>query len=85
MDAHITGMGRRERRAKGVNSKPFIYIAVEFTVLFLLVFFISFLNIKILTVVSGLVAIYIFIMSCIPRYKKIKERQKEHKTHNGIH
>jgi hypothetical protein len=48
----------------------------------LIVFFISFFKIKILTIASALVAIFIIIMSCIPRYRRIVARQTALKVHN---
>ena len=80
MKAHITGV--KNRRAKGKNKKPEMYLLVEFLVLFLVVFFISFVNMKWLTILSAIVAIFIFIISCIPRYKKVHARQTEKHTHN---
>ena len=82
MEAHITGIGKRERRAKGKNNKPKIYLAVEILLLSLLVFVISFADIKLLTVLSGLAAIFFVIISCIPRYRKIMARQTDHKVYN---
>ncbi len=85
MKAHITGTGTRERREKGRNNKPKIYLAVELFLLALVVFFISFAKIKLLTVASGLVALLVVILSCLPRYKKIQARQSKKNTHNNIH
>jgi len=82
MKAHITGSGVTNRRAKGKNSKPLIYLMIEIFVLSLIVFFISFAKIKILTVVSGVVAIFVVLVSCLPRYKKVRARQTEKHTHN---
>ena len=85
MDAHMTGRGIRERRSKGTSSKPVVYLIVEMLLLMLIVYLISFAEIKLLTVISALVAIYIFIMSCMVRYRRIKARQEEHKVYNSIH
>jgi len=82
MQAHITGTGKRERRSKGRNRKPEIYLSIEILLLALLVFLISFANIKLLTVISAVAAIFIVLMSCIPRYKKIVARQVAHKVYN---
>ena len=82
MEAHITGTGKRERRAKGRNKKPEIYLLIEILLLSLLVFLISFANIKLLTVLSAIAAIFFVLMSCIPRYKKIVARQESHKVYN---
>ena len=80
MKAHMTGI--KNRRAKGKNKKPEIYLLVEVLVLFFVVFSISFADIKWLTILSAIVAIFIFIISCIPRYKKVHARQIEKHTHN---
>ena len=82
MQAHLTGSGKRDRRLKGRNNKPKYYLAVEILLLALIVFFISFLKIKILTIASALVAIFVIIMSCIPRYRRIVARQTALKVHN---
>ena len=82
MKTHITGSGVTNRRAKGKNSKPLIYLMIEIFVLSLIVFFISFAKIKILTVVSAVAAIFVIFVSCLPRYKKVRARQIEKHTHN---
>ncbi len=85
MKTHITGTGMSNRRAKGKNSKPMIYLMVELFILSITVFFISFAKMPWLTVASGVGAIFFFIMSCLPRYKKIRACQTERHTHNNIH
>jgi len=75
MFTHITGIGQRDRREKGRNSKPKLYLMVEFLCLLLVVFIISLIEIKFITVIAALVAIYFFIMSCLPRYANIMKRQ----------
>ena len=75
MFTHITGIGQRDRREKGRNNKPKVYLLVEFLLLSLVVFLISLLKIKFVTVLSVLGALYVLIMSCIPRYYKIVKRQ----------
>ncbi len=82
MQTHITGSGKRERRSKGRNKKPEIYFAVEIMLLALVVFVISFANIKFLTVLSTLAAVFFIIQSCYPRYRKIVARQTDHKVYN---
>jgi uncharacterized membrane protein YhaH (DUF805 family) len=82
MQAHITGSGKRDRRLKGRNNRPKYYLAVEILLLALIVFFISFLKIKLLTIASALAAIFVIIMSCIPRYRRIVARQTALKVHN---
>jgi uncharacterized membrane protein YhaH (DUF805 family) len=82
MQAHITGSGKRDRRLKGRNNRPKYYLAVEILLLALIVFFISFLKIKLLTIASALAAIFVIIMSCIPRYRRIVARQTAQKVHN---
>ena len=75
MFTHITGIGQRDRREKGRNSKPKVYLFVEAMLLTLVVFLISLLEIKFVTVLSVLVALYIFMMSCLPRYYRVVKRQ----------
>ena len=82
---YLTGTGRSNRRAKGKNSKPLIYLMVEIFILSLIVFLISLAKITLLTVASVLLAIFFFIISCLPRYKKIRARQTEKHTYNNIH
>jgi hypothetical protein len=82
MATHITGTGKRDRREKGRNHKPERYLAIEIFLLALVVFFISFAEVKLLTIMSGLTAIFIIIISCLPRYKKIRSRQIEKHTYN---
>ena len=82
MQAHITGSGKKERRTKGRNKKPEVYLSIEILLLSLFVFLISFIEMKLLTVISALGAIFIVIMSCYPRYKKVVSRQTEHKVFN---
>ena len=84
MGTHITGSGR-EKRSKGLNAKPLIYLLVEIFILAIVVFLISFAEMKWLTVLSALLAIFLVIMSCIPRYRKVKSRQTSQKVHNSIH
>ncbi len=85
MKTHITGMGMRNRRSKGKNSKPLIYLLIEIFVLSIAVFFISLMELPLLTGVSALGAIFYLLVSCVPRYKKIRARQVEKHTHNNIH
>ena len=85
MKTHITGTGMSDRRAKGKNSKPIIYIMVEMFILSITVFFISFAEIRWLTILSAVAAIFFFIISCLPRYRKIRARQTKKHTHNNIH
>ncbi len=75
MFTHFTGIGQRDRREKGHNNKPRLYLLVEVSLLALVVFLISLLKIKFVTIISAVVAIYYFIMSCLPRYLKVMKRQ----------
>jgi len=85
MKTHVTGMGMRDRRAKGKNSKPMIRLLIEIFMLTLVVFFVSLVGVSILTGVSAFGAIFFFVMSCLPRYKKVRARQTKKYTHNNIH
>ena len=75
MFTHLTGIGQRDRREKGHNNKPKIYLLVEMLLLTLVVFLISLLEIKFITILSVLAAFYVLIMSCIPRYYRVMKRQ----------
>jgi len=75
MFTHLTGIGQRDRREKGRNSKPKAYLLVEIFLLSLVVFLISLLQIKFITILSALGALYVLIISCIPRYYRIMKRQ----------
>ena len=85
MKTHVTGMGMRDRRAKGKNSKPMIRLLIEIFMLTLAVFLLSLAGVPILTGVSVFGAIFFFVISCLPRYKKVCARQTEKHTHNNIH
>jgi hypothetical protein len=81
MQTHMTGI--KNRRSKGKNKKPEIYLLVEFLVLFFIVSLISLINIKWLTILSAVGAIFIFIISSIPRYKKVHNRQIKRHIYNS--
>ena len=85
MKTHVTGIGMRDRRAKGKNSKPMIRLLVEILMLTLAVFFISLAGVPVLTGASVIGAIFFFVISCLPRYKKVCARQTKKHTHNNIH
>jgi uncharacterized membrane protein len=85
MKTHVTGIGMRDRRAKGKNSKPMIRLLIEVFMLTLAVFFVSLAGVQILTGASVFGAIFFFVLSCLPRYKKVRARQTEKHTHNNIH
>ena len=80
----ITGIGIRNRRAKGKNLKPIVFLILELLLLVLLVFVISYFEITFLTIVSALAAFYFFIMSSFARFRKIRFRQVHHHVHNNI-
>ncbi len=75
MSTHITVMGQRDRREKGHNNKPKIYLFVELFLLVLVIFLISLLKIKFITILSILGALYVLIISCYPRYRRATKRQ----------
>ena len=82
MNTHTSGGRQRERRAKGRNKKPEVYFSIEIILLAFLVYVISFANIKFLTILSALAAIFFVIQSCYPRYRKVVARQTNHKVFN---
>lgn len=72
---NFTSIGQRERRTKGRNSKPMIYLLVEAFILGLVIFFISLADIPTVTILAALAAIFCFMVSCLPRYRSIRRRQ----------
>ena len=81
MRAHITGVSHnKERRAKGRNKKPEIYLTGEVLAMAVAVFMVSFLKIKLLTVLSVLAAIYFLLISSLPRYRRVVARQEAQKA-----
>jgi hypothetical protein len=80
MKAHVTGFGSRDRRAKGRNRKPEAYLTGEILALVIVVFMLSFLKIKLLTVLSIVAAIYFVMVSSVPRYKRVVLRQEGQKA-----
>jgi len=75
MFTHITGIGQRDRREKGRKNKPKVYLFVEFLLLSLVVFLISLLKIKFVTILSVLGALHFFMIFFLPHYSKIMKRQ----------
>jgi hypothetical protein len=71
MLTHITGIGQRDRRERGHNNKPKVYLLVEVLLLVLVVFLISLLEIKFITILSILGALYVLVISCLPRYYRV--------------
>jgi hypothetical protein len=63
-------------RRKASRVKPFIYLMVEVIILVSLCWFVSLLDILIITILVSLGAIYLFMTSSLPRYNKILKRQK---------
>ena len=65
-----------DRRTAQGSLKPFIYLVIEFIVLLMLCWFVSLFDILIITIFAGLGAMYFFMTSSLPRYNKVKNRQK---------
>jgi len=63
-------------RRSSSRVKPFIYLMVEVIILVSLCWFVSSLDILIITILVSLGAIYFFITSSLLRYNKILKRQK---------
>ncbi len=84
MKTNITSTAESNRRAHGKNLKPFMYLLIEMIILALTVLLISLSKIPIITVVSALVAVFFFIMFCIPRYRIVRARQTEKRIHNNM-
>jgi len=62
------------RRSSAV--KPFIYLMIEVIILVSLCWFVSLLDILIITILVSLGAIYFFMTSSLSRYSKVLKRQK---------
>jgi uncharacterized membrane protein YbaN (DUF454 family) len=64
------------RRTASGKWKPFIYFLLEIIALAMFCWLVSLFHILIVTLVVILGAIYIFITSSLPRYRKVYKRQK---------
>jgi len=63
------------RTAHGIV-KPLLYLIIESTALVMLCWLVSLFNILVLTLLAVLGAIYFFMTSSLPRYKRARKRQK---------
>ena len=72
MEYHSKWPDRRRTSAL----KPFIYLMIEVIILLMLCWFVSYLDILIITILVCLGAIYLFMTSSLPRYDKVKKRQQ---------
>ncbi|RRS30604.1 MAG: hypothetical protein P794_06575 [Epsilonproteobacteria bacterium (ex Lamellibrachia satsuma)] len=70
---------RLSDRRRASTVKPLVYLVIEAIILGAVCWFVSYLNILILTVLVCLGAIYFFLTSSLPRYNKIIKRQKNSK------
>ncbi len=65
-----------DRRTASGEFKPLVYLLLEAIALIMLCWFISLFQVLPVTIVMIIGAIYIFIMSSLPRYRKVRKRQK---------
>ena len=72
MEYHSKWSDRRTASAL----KPFIYLMIEVIILLMLCWFVSYLDILIITILVSLGAIYFFMTSSLSRYNKVLKRQK---------
>ena len=77
MEYHSKWSNRR--LAAGVF-KPFMFLLIEGTILVMACWFVSLFDVLALTILVSLVAIYFFITSSLPRYRKVLKRQKYYKN-----
>jgi Flp pilus assembly protein TadB len=83
MDTHLSR--GRDRRSKGRTRWPEVYLVVEFIVLLSMWYVVYLLGHIALTILVGLVVIYAFITSSIPRYRRVVARQERKKVINNTH
>ncbi len=75
MEYHSKWSDRRTASAL----KPLIYLMIEVIILLMLCWFVSYLDILIITILVCLGAIYFFMTSSLSRYRKVIKRQKYNK------
>ncbi len=75
MKMHFTGYF--DRRVKGKNFKPLVFLLLETILLVLVAFIISSLEVKIVTILCVFLVLYFVIVSSLPRYLRSKNRQKK--------
>ncbi|RLA69861.1 MAG: hypothetical protein DRG09_04685 [Epsilonproteobacteria bacterium] len=65
-----------ERRIASGGLKPFIFLIMEIAALLMICWFVSLFGVLFITVLVSIGAIYFFMSSALPRYNKVKKRQK---------
>ncbi len=65
-----------DRRTASGNLKPFIFLIIELTALLMACWLVSLFDILFITILVCLGAMYLFMTSSLPRYDKVKKRQK---------
>jgi len=65
-----------DRRTAAGDLKPFMFLIIELVALLMACWFVSLFDILVITILVCLGAMYLFMTSSIPRYNKVKKRQK---------
>ncbi len=65
-----------DRRTAVGNLKPFMFLMIELTALLMACWLVSLFGILLITILVCLGAMYLFMTSSVPRYDKVKKRQK---------
>ena len=65
-----------DRRTAVGNLKPFMFLIIELIALGMACWLVSLFGIFFITILVCLGAIYLFMTSSLPRYNKVKKRQK---------
>ncbi len=65
-----------DRRSASGNLQPFMFLIIEVIALMMVCWLVSLFGILFITILACLGAIYFFMTSSLPRYRKVKMRQK---------
>ena len=65
-----------DRRMSSNKLKPFIFLLIEAVALLMICWFISLFGILLMNVLVSVGALYFFMTSALPRYRKVIKRQK---------
>lgn len=65
-----------DRRTASGNFKPLMFLIIELIALLMACWLVSLFDILLITILVCLGAMYLFMTSSLPRYDKVKKRQK---------
>jgi len=65
-----------DRRIASGDLKPFMFLIIEVIALMMVCWLVSLFGILFIAILAYLGAIYFFMTSSLPRYNKVKKRQK---------